>query len=122
MRLQIRDSKGCHRGRRGVERDDWRGGKPLAHEGWGLSRWSGWGFIPPVMEGESPQSHAHSQALSCTTGVGNLGVYIPDLLLAVFQLKVHQFRILPDVEGRRKSKATITAPTVASKCVSFSRH
>lgn len=47
-----------------------------------------------------PQSHSHS----CTTRVGNLGIYFPDLLSAAFQFKVHQFRILPNFRRQKETK------------------
>lgn len=86
------------------------------------------GFYPTLDGGRmyqityGPQSHSHSfYALSCISGVGNLGIHFLDPLSAAFQFKVHQFRILPYSEGRGKSKASITPPIVAGKCVSFSR-
>lgn len=77
-------------------------------------------FIPPVMERECTRlpvvlraTYTPSTALSCIAGIGNLGIHFPALLSAVFQFKVHAFRIRPDSEGtRRKSKATITPPIV----------
>lgn len=107
--------------RKGEWREDWRSRKALLLHGL-----SSLDFIPPVMEREYQISHSHLYifyVLSCIMGVGNLGIYFPDLLPPAFQFKVDEFRILLDSEGtRRKLKAIITPPIAGGKCVSFSRH